>query len=211
MSTRESVVDRVDVSDLPQTRVFEAALEGITDLLFGAPVRSIRASDEDALSFDRRTCHEKIHTNKDGEAYLLGVSLQKALVKSAVRRGELIAGRGKSNFTSRFKQGVFIHDMVLRDGSGTPIIAADIPVKELFVPLQPQKPNGPKGYRCFPYLTRWFCSAELMIFDNLIDADRLQRHIEECGMFCGLGSMNVGNGHNNGRFRLLSLTLKESH
>lgn len=192
---------------LPATRTYRVLIEGATELLFGAPKHSERAADEDAYGFDRRTAHERVHEDSQGRPIMLGVALQKALAKAAKRRGEKIPGRGASNFTSRFAQGVFVRDAVIENGSGTELLAKDIPLKDIFVPLQPGMKNSGKGFRVFPYLVRWSIPFDVLVFDNLITEEILHRHLLECGMFCGLGSMNVGNGNNNGRFRVVSLEL----
>lgn len=203
--------DSEHAADPMQVRMFHFELEGVTELLFGKPLRSVKAADEDNANFDKRVARERIGVNDAGQVVLPAVGLQRALVKAAQRRSEKIPGRGQSTFRARFSQGVSVfHDLVVSNGKKAELSIEDVPVKAIFVPLQPQSGvKSPRGFRHFPYLSQWSASGDIHVFDNLIDEERLARHFQECGMFCGLGSMNVGNGHNNGRFRLRELSLVE--
>ena len=212
-ATKSKESNGVEAEALPEPRTYVIKLEGLTDLLFGKPLGEDveKRIDESHDQFMERTWKLRVHANKAGELFEPGIAFQKSLVEAAKRRGEKLQGRGQANFTNRFRQGVISRGEMLltHPEEKRPLVMDDLDVLRLFVPLQPGKANSGRGIRLFPVLYKWCGQIELMVVDGLITEDVLRRHIQEAGLFLGIGTMRAANGHNHGRYKLIELTQTE--
>ena len=189
-----------------KARTFNFRFEALSDLMFGKMVRDEKRGDETHQQHAERTWKLKINTDKDGNCCISPFAIKNALTEAAKRLQMKVPGQGKSTFTKLFKQGVLVVDpiMLTKDGK-KPIRIDDVEPQMLSVPSDGMSGSGKRVDRIFPTVHHWVGDGALMILDPKITDDVLRQHLEEVGMFIGFGSMRVGNGGINGRFKVLEL------
>lgn len=192
-----------------QTKTFKVTLSSMpgSQFMSGCPVTSSKGPNETHEQFEERTWKEKIRTNKQGEVVLNQFALKNALEGSAKRLKRKIPGEGKSTYTKLFVQGVMVgKNPLLKTKAGKPYKRDDFQGIPLFVPSDGNRGSKTRVTRIFPTIDEWQCELELIVIDPKITEDVLQEHLNEAGIFIGLGSMRAENGGVNGRFIVDSIT-----
>lgn len=181
-----------------------------SDYMSGAPKSEEKKPKETHEQFEDRSWKQKIHTNDKGQAVLNRFALKNALESAAGRLRMPVPGKTKSEFKARFVQGLVpCEDPVLCNLNGVPYSPDQFESRKLFVPSDGKKGNGTRVYRIFPTVTNWMANVRILVLDDLIDDKILMSHLQEAGIFIGLGSMRVQGGGVNGRFIVKSVTASE--
>ena len=182
-------------------KTYSVKIEVISDLCFGKHVSEPKKSEETHAQFEQRTWQQKVNRTKDGQCFMQPFALKNCLESAAKWLSMGIPGEGKKTFTKRFASGVLIADkMLLSDPSGKLITIEDVEPVTLFVPSDGKRGSGRRVERIFPIIHEWHTSIDIIVLDDKVSLAVLQKHLEACGQFIGLGSMRVENGGINGRF-----------
>lgn len=181
-------------------------LNGVSDLMFSRHVPETKRDDETHDQKERRTWEQKVSLTPDGKCFLQPFALKNCLESAAKWLSLKIPGERNKTFTKRFLSGILVVDkLMLTDARGKQLTMADIDPMELFVPSDGIRGSAKRVIKIFPTLHEWSADATIMVFDNLISVDVLERHLDAAGKFIGLGAMRAGNGGINGRFAVTGL------
>jgi len=184
---------------------YSIKIEGRSDFCYGKHVAEKKTSEETHEQYEERTWKQKIHCDPDTqECFIQPFAIKNGLESAAKWLSMGIPGDYKKTFTKRFTSGVLVYDRVsLSNGNGHKITQDKVVPLWLFVPSNGQR-GGPKRVeRVFPVLSKWSGVFEVVVLDEKITHEVLEKHLEAFGRFIGLGSMRVENGGVNGRFAVL--------
>jgi hypothetical protein len=161
--------------------------------------------NELADAYDERTWRSHLHTNDKGEVYLPPMALKNAVSEAAKFRGERIGGKGQATWTKHFEAGIMIIDTaVLHDGSGKPIMAAEVVCDRLYLNADGKKGSGSRVWRRYPRINQWQATITIYVLDDVLTEEIVLKYVEEAGRFIGLGRFRPRNGGLYGRFRVVS-------
>lgn len=166
-----------------------ATLLGTAPLLFGAVKKSIKEGNELDDDFELRTWRERLNLNKSNEVVMSGYAIKGCILDSASYLGEKIRGQGNKTYASKF-QAALRADAVefpVLDGDGAPIKAEDVERLTKFVPADGKTGGGKRVWRHFPIIHEWQIPVRLIITDEIIDSQRVDRYLQAAGAFKGLG------------------------
>lgn len=171
----------VSVSRYSQSKVFD----------------SEKSRDQTHDDFEKQCWRERLHRTKDGNVFIPPQAFKSSLDEAAKYKSVKIPGAGSSKYTKHFLAGVLcLEPLVL------PVKADDVPGEWLFVPSDGRKGGSKRVMKCFPYIEEWRGVVEFTVFDDLIDEDVFQTHLEDAGKFIGVGRFRPRNGGFYGRFRV---------
>ncbi len=187
-------------------KAYEFDGAGISEYFFGRRLSSAKRDDETHAQFDARCWQEKVNLTKEGQCFISQFALKNGLESAAKRLQIKVPGMGKSTFTKLFTQGLLCFDPLLMFVNGKPVKLASVKPRVMFVPSDGKHlSTGGRVDRTFPILEEWGFHASLIIADDKITLDILQRHLEELSKFIGFGAMRVERGGINGRWKLSGL------
>lgn len=182
-------------------KTYQVKIEGVSDLCFGKHVSEPKKSEETHEQYEQRTWEQKVNRTKDGNCFIQPFALKNALESAARWLSMGIPGEGKKTFTKRFASGLLIADKLpLFGANGKALTIADVEPVTLFVPSDGKRGSGRRVSRIFPMVHEWLTTAEIIVLDDKLSQAVIEKHLEACGQFIGLGSMRVENGGVNGRF-----------
>ena len=185
-------------------------LKGVSDLMFSRYVAEPKRDDETHDQHERRTWQQKIPYTNDGQCFLQPFALKNCLEGAAKWLSLKIPGERNKTFTKRFLSGIIVSEkLLLTNATGKVLTIDDIDPMELFVPSDGVRGSGKRVIKVFPTLHDWQTVAVIMVFDNKITEDVMERHLDAAGKFIGFGAMRAGNGGINGRFSVADLTSEE--
>ena len=184
-------------------KAYEFDGTGVSEYFFGKRHDTVKVDGETHEQFDKRAWTEKVNVMPDGQCFIPPFALKNALESAARRIQMKVPGQAKSTFTKLFTQGILCVDpLLMYHANGKPIMLSDVKPRSLFVPSSGKRGQGSRVDRTFPTLSAWGFHAAMIVFDEKITGDVLQRHIEELSRYIGFGSMRVEGGGTNGRWRL---------
>jgi len=188
-------------------KTYKVVLEGTTPILFGKQYVVPTLTRESKAEYEERTWRERMHKNTNGEVVLSPLSVKNCLRDAARYLSESIPGKGKSTFTKHFKSGVMCFEQsLIKNASGKAIKADAVDPLWLSVPSDGMTGGSKRVPKAFPQVgVGWTAELEIVVLDEVIGKDVLQRHLTEAGNFIGLGAMRVGNGGICGRFKVSSI------
>jgi hypothetical protein len=168
-------------------------LTGQSPVYFGAPLKSVRASNEKENDFDKRVWLERAHIKPNGFLFQPAFGIKRMIESAAAHKGEKLKNKGVKGILAT---GIAIIDDPLFDQKSDRLI-----MQPEFVSSGGQKGGGSRVWRHFPVLpTPWKLSGSIIVIDGRIDYDMLLRHLEEAGLFAGIGMWRIDRGGQNGRF-----------
>lgn len=171
---------------------------GTASLSFSAPVQSKKGTGETPDAFEERTWRERIHVDKDGEAFIPPTALKNCLAEAAKYLSESVPGKGKSTYTKHFEAGVLVTDPLMLG-----IKASEIVGERLFVPASGKRGDGKRVWKTFPVIPEgWSCHGQLYLLDPvLIDKpEKVEEYLGHAGKFIGMGRFRPRNNGFYGRF-----------
>jgi len=184
--------------------------DGLSEMLFGAPIVTAKKDSETADQHEKRVWHERARITSSGQVYLQGTAVTQGLESAAKFLGRKIPGEGKKTYTQRFKSGVLAtEDIMFFNPDDSPLKRDDLEGKWLFVPSDGTRGSGRRVWRCFPSVNTYYATFALMVLDNKIDEKQLTDHLVAMGRFIGWGSMRVERGNPNGRTKCADVQIEE--
>lgn len=183
-------------------------IEGTAPLTFGKPVGEKKLTTESFDEHEERTWREKIHRNKEGQAFIPAMALKLGLAEVAKHLGEKVPGAGMSKYTKHFTRGIMVPDpLLLFDENGDAIHFESIACNRLFVPADGRPGGGKRVFKNFPEVeSGWTATATVTVLDPVITPELVERYIEDQGIMIGLLVHRPQNNGVNGRFRITSFS-----
>jgi hypothetical protein len=176
-------------------------LKSVSAYSQSAAIQTSKGPNESHEDFDQRIWRERMHVTEDGYVYIPAMAFKNALAEAGKWLGKSIPGKGKSTYAKRLVAGVMvIEDLKLG------IKAADVKSERLFVPSDGIRGSGKRVFRNFPLIPSWSGEVEFTILDDIITKDVFQEHLEQSGMFIGIGRFRPASNGTYGRFAVEKLT-----
>lgn len=176
-----------------------ATLVGISPISFSAPIQSQKNTGESHDAFENRTWRERIHVDKNGDAFIPPMAMKNCLSEVAKYLSESVPGKGKATFTKHFEAGIsVIQPMALG------VKAHKIDGERLFVPASGKRGDGKRVWKTFPYLPEWKVDVEIIVIDPvLVDKpEKVHEYLKHAGQFIGMGRFRPRNNGYYGRFNV---------
>lgn len=170
---------------------------GISPFSFSAPIQSEKKTGEGHSQFEDRTWRERIHKNKDGQAFIPPTALKNCLSEVAKYLSETVPGKGKATYTKHFEAGITVIEPLLL---GTQ--ADKIDFERLFLPADGVRGSGKRVWKQYPYLPEWRAEAEVVILDPIIKPEKVHEYLKFAGQFIGMGRFRPRNNGYYGRFTI---------
>jgi hypothetical protein len=152
-------------------------------------------ADEGNEEHDKRCARHKLHTNGDGLVIIPGIQLKLSLHAIAKYLGKKVPERARATYTKHFEAGT----MPLTD-INLGVKPEDFDIIALRCDSKGSKKKTSEVTRYFPVIQKWGGDIDFMIMDPIIKPDVFEEHVEQAGLFNGLGRWRPGNGGMNGRF-----------
>lgn len=178
-------------------------------LTSAAPLTQSRKHDVPKLekelpdAYEQRTWRNKAHVNDDGQVEIPAFALKCSVVAAAKYAGEQIPGKGKSTWTKKFQCGILIPENAVTDCTADDITPITINANSDGV-----RGSGKRVFRTFPQLRKWTATVPVMVLDEIITKDILEKYFTAAGQFVGVGQYRPENGGTNGRFSVEVLEFK---
>ncbi|MCP4539863.1 MAG: hypothetical protein GY832_22215 [Chloroflexi bacterium] len=182
MLSRQATVHITGVTPLQQNKEYESSVEKI--------------GNETPTQYQDRTWIHRAHINDDDMVTIPAQAIKKALVSACRYSSEQIPGQGKKTWTKKFEAAVIVPGYEIELSQ----TKADIVMLPLYVPTNGQAGHGKRVWKKFPTLSKWDCTATVLILDNIIPNDVFLSMLDKAGRFIGIGSWRPENGGENGRF-----------
>jgi len=176
-------------------------LKSISAYSQSAALQSSRKPNESHEDFDLRCWRERMHVTEDGKVFIPAMAFKNALASAGKWLGKSIPGKGKSTYAKRIEAGVMvIEDMILN------VKAENIKCEKLFVPADGKRGGSTRVFRNFPLIPSWEGTIVFTILDDIITKDVFKEHLEQAGMFIGIGRFRPQSNGTYGRFNIEKFT-----
>lgn len=180
-------------------------LTSLSPLAQGKYVSVPHNNKELPKDYEIRTWREKLHYDSNGEVFIPTFALKNCLSEAAKFLSIQIPGKGKSTYTKHFEAGVAVHESMLIG-----IKKEDVESQIMFVPSDGVRGSNKRVEKYFPVILQWKGTATFLVLDETITEDVFKKHIVEAGRFIGLGSFRPRNNGYYGRFKVDSLSWKDT-
>ena len=142
---------------------------------------------------EKRTWINRAHVT-NGKVVIPALALKNALTAAAKYSGEQIPGQGKKTYSQKFASGLLIvEDVIIADEK-------DIKGMWLHVPSDGMRGGSKRVMKCFPTIEKWEAKVNVIVLDEIITKEVLEKALIEAGNFIGLGALRVQNNGVLGRF-----------
>lgn len=158
---------------------------------------------ESSSDYEKRTWRQRLHYDESGEVFIPPMAFKNCLSEAAKFLSIQIPGKGKSTFTKHFEAGVMVKDPVPL-GIHKDKVAGEC----FFVPSDGIRGSGKRVEKWFPMLPRWKGSVSFYILDETITKDVFSKHLEQAGLFIGVGRFRPRNNGFYGRFKVNKMDWK---
>lgn len=177
-------------------KIYTVKITGKSTLSFGKYVQEQKKEKEKPGDYELRTWREKMHYDSKGIIYVPPMMLKNALSSAAKYRGEQIPGKGKANYTKHFEAGIFINEPM-----SLGIKKDKVECESLYVPSDGKRGGGTRVIKHFPKINEgWQGIIDILVIDEVITRDVLERHLQDAGNFIGIGRFRPRNNGYYGRF-----------
>jgi len=153
-----------------------------------------------AAEYDIEHWRDKAHT-RNGDVYVPGIAMKRAIDETARVIGEKIPGKGNSRWG-----GVFMTTVMVK---GDIVVGKAKDLQEEMILCDSQGKKGGKGGtqvpRVFPRLDTWGGTFEVVLLTDDIPEELVERYITQAGIRNGVGSFRAQNGGQNGRWSVESV------
>lgn len=181
----------------------KVVLKSVSAYSQSAAIQSIKGPNESHDEFDQRVWRERMHVAEDGSVYIPAMAFKNALAEAGKWMGKSIPGKGKATYAKRLVAGV----MVIED-LNLGIKADTVKSERLFVPSDGIRGSGKRVFRNFPLIPAWSGTVEFTILDDIITKDVFREHLEQAGMFIGIGRFRPASNGTYGRFAIEKMEWK---
>lgn len=154
---------------------------------------------ESAADYETRTWRDRLHVTDSGFVFMPPMAFKNCLSEAAKFLSIQIAGKGKATYTKHFEAGVLV-----TDGVTLPIKKEDVEGEPLFVPADGKRGGGKRVMKIFPLIRQWAASVTWYVMDETITEKVFEQHLEQAGLFIGLGRFRPRNNGFYGRFSVKS-------
>lgn len=186
-------------------KTYEATIESVSPLIFsrmlsphaGEGAKKERETHED---YDLRIWPVKAWADNKGALFIPRVFFKRSMEEAAQFLGLQIPGKGKSTYTKHFLAGVQVaSDLSL------PMTRDDLDCVPINCHADGKRGSGKRVVRHFPQVREWNGVLTILVVDELITKDVLQRHLDTAGTMIGIGSFRPRSGNSSGMFHLKEL------
>lgn len=178
-------------------KTYQVSLESISPYSQSRKVSDDPLEKEAKDAYEARTWRSRLHVNADGNVFIPPMAIKNALSEAAKFLGIQIPGKGKSTYTKHIEAGVLITDPI-----PLAIKAEDVSGEWLFVPADGIRGSGKRVNKCFPVIPAWSGNVEIYVLDETVTADVLKNHLDQAGLFIGIGRFRPRNNGFYGRFKV---------
>lgn len=174
----------------------------ILKLTSAAPLTQSRKHDAPKLekeladAYEQRTWKNKAHVGESGHIEIPAFAIKCAVVAAAKYAGDQIPGKGKSTWTKKFQCGILIPENAV-----TNCTVEDVKPITINANADGVRGSGKRVSRTFPQLLKWTATLQVLVFDEIITKEVLEKYVTAAGQFIGVGQYRPENGGTNGRFR----------
>lgn len=159
---------------------------------------------EGADDYEKRTWRNRLHINKNGEVLIPPFAFKNCLDESAKFLSKQIPGKGKATYTKHFQSGVLVLEPL-----NLGVKAEEVRGEWRFVPADGVPGSGKRVHKCFPVIDEWGGKVTFHVLDETITEDVLREHLEQAGLFIGVGSFRARNRGIWGRFEVVGIKEKK--
>jgi len=187
-------------------KTFVATLQSQTPMSQGrsyereVPILPKEQKDE----YEKRTWRNRLHVDKNGDVFVPPFAFKNCLDEAARFISKKIPGQGKSTYTKHFQAGVLVLEPL-----NLGIKADTVRGEWRFVPSDGVPGSGKRVHKCFPVIDSWKGDVVFHVLDETITLDVLREHLEQAGLFIGIGSFRPKNRGIWGRFEVLEVKEKQ--
>jgi hypothetical protein len=158
---------------------------------------------ENADDYEKRTWRTRIHINEQGKPFMPPMALKKSLEGAAKYLGK-IPGQGHATYTKRVRSGILITEQIPLYVGKRAAVADDWTGEWLFLDAQGDV-GGKRVKRCMPRLSPWSAVAELLVVDEVLTLEVIEKLVHDAGMLVGVGRFRPESGGFYGRFKVVSV------
>lgn len=181
-------------------KIAVAHLKSMSPYSQGKHISAEKLDKESHNDYEKRTWRERLHVNKDGNVLIPPMSLKLCLSEAAKFLSMQIKGKGKATYTKHFEAGVMVTDEIV-----LPIKRDEVASEELYVPSDGVRGSGKRVTKWFPLISEWEGRAKFYVLDETITRDVFEYHLNQAGLFIGIGRFRPRNNGYYGRFNVESL------
>ena len=192
-------------------RTFNAELTSASGMFYSKPKFSEKPRDKTHDVYEKESWQEKVHVNGDGECTLNPMAIKNCLETAAVRLSMKVPGERNKTFSKLFRSGILVlnEPIMTNPANDKPYKIGDVNPRMMFVPADGKRGSGKRVNRIFPELAKWKTTVSITVLDDKIPDEVVLEHLQQAGMFIGLGAMRVENGGISGRFKITKFKLTE--
>lgn len=181
-------------------KTYSVKIKGITPYSQSKLVTEKRAEKETHDAHEERTWRGRLHVNENGNVFIPPMAIKNCISEAAKYLSIQIPGKGKSTYTKHIEAGVLVTDPIVLG-----IKKDDVPGEWFLVPSDGKRGGTSRVQKCFPVIHNWGGEFTVYVFDETVTKDILVKHLEEAGMFIGIGRFRPRNNGFYGRFSVESV------
>lgn len=160
---------------------------------------------EGKADYEKRTWRERLHTDPNtGEVFIPPMAIKNCLAECAKFLSIQIPGKNKNTYTKHFEAGLLVKQQIMLG-----IQKMDVASETLFVPADGKRGGGKRVSKTFPMIPKWEGEVEIVVLDDTITREVLLKHLEQAGIFIGIGRFRPRNNGYYGRFDVKSMEWTE--
>ena len=177
----------------------EFSLESITPLSWSRYLEDARKPGESHDDCDERTWRDKIWATKDGDVYIPGICIHKAIVAAAGKAALGAPGKGQRKIKGYLESGIMVPDDMLLG-----VKVDEMQSVRLHVPSDGKKGGGTRVPRRFPLIDAWTGEGTILVLDDYLVAHTplIKEAFEYAGVINGLGRWRPQREGQFGRFKV---------
>lgn len=185
-------------------RTCMAKLESISPYSQSGFFVSEKKTKETHEAFEKRCWKEKAHVNGDGIIVIPAMAFKYSIDEAAKRLQIQIPGKGKTQYTKYIEAGVAVQKDVPLG-----IKFDDIQGETIWAHPDGKRGSGKRVRRTFPLIPEWKGTLEIMVFDETVTDEILERVLESAGVFVGVGRFRPEKQGYFGRWRVVGTKWSE--
>lgn len=165
-----------------------ATIVGLAPYSQSAVLQSPKEDKESHDDYDERCWREHCTTGEGGIVVIPPAAIKGCLESAARYLSERIPGQGSKKWTQKFECGVLCIDPPwLLDASGDPIHIDDVDCERLFLNADGRRGGSTRVWKRYPVFREWRANIQIVVADDSIKSDLLERYLREAGRFIGIG------------------------
>ncbi len=149
---------------------------------------------------EERCWRDRMHRNNEGDVYIPPMAIRNCLASTAKFLGMQIPSKGKATYRKHFDAGLICVEPIQLLINGGTIHFEDADMEKLFVPSDGITGGGKRVFKHFPLFTNWSGFVSLQIVDDTITESVFEEHLQQAGLFRGIGRFRPERNGFYGRF-----------